>query len=237
MKQIKRNVFAMKLKSTLLAASLFLAPTLSHAELIETDVYTKGDALATLDTNTGIEWLDLTETQLLRESGTTEEAIATVIAKNPGWRLPTQAEVTTLILGYFPMAVSGESVVLKVVYVPENNEIYTQFRDSFGQSSTYDGHYRMGLYSDGENYQSAGVSTWSGGQVALDRLYIRNGNEKVYNALFLVSDGGTTISSKENPEINTPGYSLIDTNDVPAPFFGIASLAMLGLFLRQKSQQ
>lgn len=227
----------MKLKSTLLAASLFLAPTLSHAELIETDVYNKGDALATLDTNTGIEWLDLTETQLVKKSGTTEEAIATVMAENPGWRLPTQEEVTALIMGYFPMAVSGESVLLEDNYFPDYEEIYKQFRDFFGRSSTYDGHYRMGLYSDGENYQSAGVSTWTGGQVALDRLFVRNGNEKTYNALFLVSDGGLTLSSRENPDINTPGYSLIDAKDVPAPFFGIASLAMLGLFLRRKSQQ
>lgn len=223
----------MKLLSLFAAASLLLAPALSQAALIETDVNTKGDALATLDTNTGIEWLDLTETQLRNVSGTTEEAIATVLAENPGWRLPTQEEVTTLIMGYFPMAVSGEAVLLKENYFPAYKNIYDQFESFFGRSSSYDGHYRMGLYSDGENYQSAGLSTWSGGQVALDRIYKRNGNEKIYNALFLVSNGGLTLSSRENPDINIPEHSL---RDVPAPLFGFTSLAMLGLLWRRNKK-
>jgi hypothetical protein len=50
----------MKFKITLIA--LLISATSAHAELVATDWKNTGDGLATLDTATGIEWLDLTQT-------------------------------------------------------------------------------------------------------------------------------------------------------------------------------
>jgi hypothetical protein len=52
----------MKLKTTFIAVALLLSATSTQAALVETDWTNTGDALATLDTDTGIEWLDLTQT-------------------------------------------------------------------------------------------------------------------------------------------------------------------------------
>jgi hypothetical protein len=90
----------MKFKNTLVAATLLLSITSAQAALVESDWQNTGDTLATLDTDTGIEWLDLTQTvnmsisqaKLSTEAGSAFE----------GWRLPTLVEVTQMMVNAFP---------------------------------------------------------------------------------------------------------------------------------------
>jgi hypothetical protein len=46
----------------ILAASILLLSTQVNAALIEQDLFSSGDGLTTLDSMTGLQWLDVTET-------------------------------------------------------------------------------------------------------------------------------------------------------------------------------
>ena len=82
------------MKRILTAAALVALSFASHAELVSTDWKTAGDELATLDTETGIEWMDLSETDGL--SINTVLSMTSAGGKFEGWRLPTEDEVLTL---------------------------------------------------------------------------------------------------------------------------------------------
>ena len=94
----------MKAKFTLAALCLLFAGA-ANAELIKTDYKTTGDELATLDTETGIEWLDISET-----AGYNLNEISALIAEGgelEGWRMPTQTEVTNLFMMLFDGNISS----------------------------------------------------------------------------------------------------------------------------------
>ena len=78
----------MQLKKTYLAAALMIAASLpSQAELISSDYLSEGDSLAALDTETGLEWLSLSETNGM----SINDALDAINGgKLDGWRLPTQ---------------------------------------------------------------------------------------------------------------------------------------------------
>lgn len=65
----------------------------ANAALVSTDWKTAGDGKATLDTQTGIEWLDLSVTDGLT-IGQVKSLLPTTYA---GWRLPTPEEVFTML--------------------------------------------------------------------------------------------------------------------------------------------
>lgn len=69
-----------------------LTPTIVHAALVEKDLNTKGDALITLDTESGLEWLDVTATVGLSYN----EAKATTFVTESGFRHATVKEVRSL---------------------------------------------------------------------------------------------------------------------------------------------
>ena len=60
-----------------LATATLLGCGVAHASLVELDLLTAGDGLVTLDTTTGLEWLDLTATQGL--------SVDQVLAGSGGW--------------------------------------------------------------------------------------------------------------------------------------------------------
>jgi hypothetical protein len=74
---------------------LFLISTQSHALLYEQDlVPSSGDALLTLDTDTGLQWLDLSETFYT----TLGEDINSTFITDLGFRFATATELETLFL-------------------------------------------------------------------------------------------------------------------------------------------
>jgi hypothetical protein len=89
----------MKLLSKIFAVSaIALASMSANAELVSTDWKNTGDALATLDESTGIEWLDLSQTSNM-SIDQTENLLSSTFA---GWRLSTRSEVTQLMVNAFP---------------------------------------------------------------------------------------------------------------------------------------
>jgi hypothetical protein len=76
------------------ALGLLLAVSPASAALIEVDLFTQGDKLLTLDTSTGLEWLDLTVTE--------NESYNSIIGgfggfiTGEGFRYATEAEIAAL---------------------------------------------------------------------------------------------------------------------------------------------
>ena len=80
----------MKILTKVLAISaISMASMSASAELIGTDWKADGDKLATLETVSGIEWLDLTQT-IGKSINDVQELLDTTFA---GWRLPRRVEV------------------------------------------------------------------------------------------------------------------------------------------------
>jgi len=76
----------------------------ANALLVEIDRYTPGDALITLDTTTGFEWLDVTETMNMSY----EQVWANAQLGAEGWRHATNFEVTDLFDRYLTLQNVGE---------------------------------------------------------------------------------------------------------------------------------
>ena len=76
----------------------------AHAALVSVDLYAAGDGLATLDTNTGLQWMDLPPTHMRSfDSIVNDSALAAA-----GWRLATLNEISGFLGTYVgPMGPSG----------------------------------------------------------------------------------------------------------------------------------
>lgn len=210
-----------------LVLSIGVLPTFAQANFINTDWKVAGDSKAMLDQSTGLEWLRPTETQNI----SINQMLALIDqGVYQGWRLPTEAEVATLMLNFF----GGDPYANRTVL----SALAGSYRALFGQGSSR----VFGLYIT----QSGSVN-----RTGLDNnLYygLGTGPERTldtqvsYFGVFLVSDGGTTISSILNPNlnINNPNAPVNSTQPVePPPVadvnlpLGIAALLwMVGLLLR-----
>ena len=76
-----------------------LISTQASAAFVPTDWKLAGDGLATLDKQTGIEWLDLTQTK-----GMSIQSVLSQLdgGSFSGWRLPTSSEIEQLFLSWWP---------------------------------------------------------------------------------------------------------------------------------------
>jgi hypothetical protein len=227
----------MKLKNTLIAATLLLSITSTQAALVESDWENTGDGLATLDTDTGIEWLDLTQTDGM--SLNQAEGLTGAGGIFDGWRLPTRAEVTQMMVNAFSSEASQIPILHSwgVSNTTINDEAH-DFRMLFGNTAantTTD--YSAGLLKNdaGQTYSVI----YSGVSDTKDNDYIvLTSNSNVTNdynytninlGVYLVSNGGTTLSSQLDPGINVP------SSDVYGPsFLGLMGLGLLGFAARRR---
>ena len=193
----------------------------SNAELISSDLHIKGDSRVVLDDLTGLEWLSFQETRLSNVDGSYEERIAKMVAQKPEWRIATASEVATLFLNTFGS--------LDFYGINSSDQRYIDFRNQFGVSSTFDTHYGLGLYYNNGVVRSAGTSSWNGGSIRHNATPISyNGNGGVYNSLFMVSTGGVTYSSQNDPYFKS-------VQNVPTPMlFGLLGFSLLGFSKRKK---
>lgn len=91
---------------SVLLLSAGLSSGIAHAELIETDWQNLGDNLSVLDTNSGMEWLDLSQTLAM----TVGNVIGQMDSPFSGWRLPSYDEVHALLDDY--ESNSGRSAIM-----------------------------------------------------------------------------------------------------------------------------
>jgi hypothetical protein len=163
-------------------------------KLVETDYKNIGDSKATLDPKTGLEWLDLTETNGMSITQVTSLLDSTF----SGWRIATRDEVAIMSKHVFTQSnFTFGSHTLSVAATEDG----TSFSNMFGLthiSSTYGTYpynnktYLFGIDNNGINIYSD--------HLAGSTLTSSRGSDSV----FLVSNGGTTLSSKNNPAINIP---------------------------------
>ncbi|HBX5210863.1 TPA: hypothetical protein MH404_29485, partial [Klebsiella pneumoniae] len=222
-------------KKLLFVATLVvgLISTQASAAFVATDWKVSGDRLATLDTVTGIEWLDLTESKGMSIS-LAKQAIGDG-GKFQGWRLPTSVEVESLFSRVFTTwgdifnddgtpqdkittngLTDSESILFATLFGLSgrvNNS--TNFAEwSFGlyanslSETLTAGRFRQYYYTNKQNRESVHV-----GIKRVDESFSIN-----EYSVFLVSDGGTTLSSINDPtlNINNPNAP-IHMADVPVP--------------------
>jgi len=217
----------------------------ANAGFVSLDWKVEGDNKATLDEDTGLEWLKLSETDNLSVNNVKNLLESTYA----GWRLPTEFEVNQLlgnVLPTFPF-VDGDTGYSSSAY----QSYASTWRSVMGTGRTYstsainqyyDHYYSWGLYEASDStiqltgaylrrYRTNNKTYWLGN--------IYDGYEHVnYNpdyasanfSVFLVGDGGATLTTQNDLSLtqNNPNSPYNATTDVPEPA-GILLLAS-GLF-------
>ena len=258
--------------STLLALSFSFV---ANASIVNIDWKTEGDNKAFLDTTTGLEWLDLTQSKGYSINGAKAELGSNGEFK--GFRVATFEEVYGLfdtmksetrkkvrsptyrgellydfrwtsggeMLGYTGSSCSGSKCTL-----------YRRAMDYAGyllgvvgrtNTSSGNAHYTYGLAetsSGGTRLTSIGQQRVRGSAIYLKHNMYTYDNTSYSNAnygVYLVSDGGNTLSSKLNPELMINNLNA-PINNVSASSMSLvtASLALCsflfaGMGFRRKS--
>ncbi|MFQ3188914.1 MAG: hypothetical protein ACI936_000034 [Paraglaciecola sp.] len=230
----------MKLLSTIFAVStLALASMSASAQLISTDWKNTGDKLATLDESTGIEWLDLTQT----DGMSIDTAEGLLSSRFEGWRLPTRSEVTELMVNAFPSEknrVQGAGG-WGITNTTTDNEV-DNFRLLFG--TTYinsNGNYTYGLFKNDPGGDYSVLRSGAYDQESDDYISLYSNaswtNDTSYSStllgVYLVSDGGTTKSSLNDPSLNANNANAPSSVPLPATA-ALLGLGLLGFGARRK---
>lgn len=196
----------------------------ANAEFVSTDWKVDGDNLATLDSNSGLEWLDLGYTRGLSESY--DQVVSMLDDELLGWRLPTKQELSTLLDNAFSVSLDTDYVWVAVS--EENIDFTSYFGTTYGNNIAYSlGRFKEanGLIGLNGAYGSTKILNGYGN-------YVSHG----YSGVYLVSDGGLTLSSINNPGINVVGGDQEGAASVPLPATGLLMLLGLGgLALRRKA--
>jgi hypothetical protein len=216
-------------KKTLIAATLLLSMTSAQAAFVHKDWKVSGDARATLHEETGIEWLKLDNTSNRSMDEVSADAAFT------GWRLPTRGEVNTLIGDMLsPLAFNSSPVA----YSGSGSPLYTGYVNTWQEfmsiAQTDAQHVRsFGLHTDGSGgtlmtgarkaTQGSSVNSYNIFNDLFESNYSPSYKSTKYS-VFLVSDGGTTLSSQLDPSINAN-----NANNANAPISDVSAPALLGL--------
>jgi hypothetical protein len=230
----------MKLLSTIFAVSaITLASMSASAQLISTDWKNTGDKLATLDESTGIEWLDLTQT----DNMSIDTAESLLSSRFEGWRLPTRSEVTQLMVNAFPSEASlvqGANAWGRTNTTTDNEA--DNFRLLFGTTYAYSKYdYTRGMFKNDpggqysvlnsgvndRNYDDR-ITLFSNASWTVDTSYSNH-----YMGVYLVSDGGTTQSSRNDPSLNANNANAPSSVPLPATA-ALLGLGLLGFGARRK---
>ncbi len=213
------------LKKIAFISALALSSMGANAEFIATDFLVSSDHRATLDTETGLEWLDLDYTTNM--SIAEAEALMGEGQSLEGWRLPTQSEMLTLLGNIFPIAKTNNALYTGFAWGTSSTEEAQNFRSFFAEQRNATYQYGLFRMDDGLSYISG---SYIGGLYAGIDFYAYERFSK--SGVWLVSDGGTTLSSINDPSINANNPNAPVAN-VPVTF-ALGGLAMLGLGLRRK---
>ncbi len=178
----------------------------NSGDFIETDWISEGDKRALLDAKTGLEWLDLRETVGIGTNNI-DARLATDLA---GWRRATKDEVFTLMENFFGIA---PATYISDYKIPAADPLENKVNELFGYMGTHlsdsYGLYTYGTYDHDGALKNAGFTNhFYSGNYYLRVNLMTSGSQytgvgDVYG-IWLVSEGGTTLSSIMNPSINTP---------------------------------
>lgn len=229
----------MFIKNRVLAAIALagvMASGSASAEFIQSDVYVAGDNKAVLDTDTGLEWMKLSET--------VNQSISSYMNLDNGWRLATQEEVTQYLYNLFDVDDSDFTGGKK-----EGRYDITTYADNFDRDIldlmgvTYDSRawiYAQGYVLDEETGElaqygiqyatNASTSYPTYLRVGEDAPTVTVGQRSTFASPFLVSEGGASFSS-----LNDAEFRAIQAAAVPLPLMGLGAIGLLALgFTRKK---
>jgi hypothetical protein len=207
-----------------------LLSTVAHAGFVHTDWKVEDDGRATLHEETGIEWLKLDNTSSLSINGALSDPEYT------GWRLPTLLEVHSMMNSLLSPAALSAPDVQTALTSKAYHPYAAYWMEMMGVTGIFADNVRsLGAYDTGNGeVKLGGVVT---NQVDDSFLRIRfnyasttrDAQSSSYS-VFLVSDGGATLSSQSNPALNAnnAAYAV----DVPSPL--VAMLLLGGALLRRK---
>jgi hypothetical protein len=215
------------LKITLATLALTVAGA-ANAGFVHNDWKTAGDGKSTLHEETGIEWLKISETQ--------GESINTALddPEYAGWRLATQSELNVMMIGLI-----GDIDYPYTTYTAFSSEHLAAshvWREYVGITSEIHG-WALNI-GDNEQVMMSGSLQSGSSQARFYKDYTWAPYSVDYTnasyGIFLVSDGGTTLSSQTDPTINANNVNYVAA-DVPVAFAGLFSLFGLAFFRRSKS--
>lgn len=230
--------------TSLLAASFFLSSS-ANAEFISSGYGSENDNLISFDTDTGLEWLDLSQTKNLSVNEILQKIES---GEFKGFRLATSREVDDMLSKLMPSIFTTTSFYINDTSSPivDINEA-AEFRDLFGSSGgtgTY-GLVYTPEYNDQNAVRLVGSNRWSKGDVA----YYRSFGEDIYfddtglaldmdhkrsdYGIYLVSTGGATWGSLNNEEIS----GIQNAINASSPFsLGFLLLGALSFISRKKNR-
>lgn len=221
------------MKKWLVGVALAVLSCTSQAGFVDTDWKVAGDGLATLHEETGVEWLKVTNT--LGQSVAQVQSQMGPGGALEGWRIPTSEEIVTLWESTF----EGSSMLSNPQGTRRNYSLYTQQAQDWVSN--------MGEVTPSPTIRSYGLGYKENGQLgffgvsrASDQTsywygYGDNTTDYTnqYMGVLLVSDGGVTLSSINNPFLNIQNPQA-PINQVSAPLLGGFGLIMVGFLLKRR---
>lgn len=233
-----------KMKEITLALTIVLS-TLSFsatADFSKTDWKTTGDNAAILDSVSGLEWLSFRHT----DGKSIDYVMQNLDSVYTGWRPPTTLELADMLNRVFPVTFTdGVTTVMSSMNGPEGKAFAALFGDT--KDYTTDAFSRGLILDAGDVVRYAGV--WYNKQAQYNNYslsYLAGSYTQTFAhdnyAVFLVSDGGTTLSSINDPTINVnnpmapinAGQNNINIEDVSSPSLLLAGFLPLLVRLRRK---
>jgi hypothetical protein len=219
----------MKLSHTIIATALVFSAVPAHAELLKTDWKTAGDSMGVLDTESGLEWLHLGQTV----NKSIDDVSALLDTTYAGWRLPEASEVGELFTNSF--GVGFNQGITQVSSIPDiASNWQAQFGGGYYQNSTQNTWFSTGRFlMDGIASLSGVTLTYRSSNGWITTFSNSQGSggtvtRSSSHGIFLVSDGGTTLSSQLDPTINANNAEA-PINNVSAPTIMGGLLALFGI--------
>jgi len=192
----------------------------AQAGLVEADWKVEGDRKVTLHEETGLEWLDLSQTRRMSMSqvdgGLYGEMITSGVFE--GFRVPTAEEVYHFMMAvtnddyisYFPNPGERASISINLNDDPKHQENYDRAKLLLGETRDSSSSNYVSGYHLPSTHPDANASGRTAIEIVGDKFrvkmsdYNRSGyyNGQEHSAVFLVSDGGYTLNSIRASTIN-----------------------------------
>lgn len=243
----------MNVRNISLFIGLLLNTNVALANFVETDWLDEGDSLATLHEETGIEWLDISITDNMSIDNVVNEMGEGGIFY--GWRFPTENEMLFMMESFFDGVFDVREGVRYQVYgdwnavegssFDESNRDarFLFFSDFFG--TTYEsGDYaqsRAVFLNEGDDILISGIRTNQSSEFRETTLneaayYNMPSTSESYFAwgVWLVSDGGETLSSMLDPSIN---QNNIKNVSIQGASFALSMIAFLFAGIRRRTRR
>lgn len=252
----------------LIASACFFAlssvSSVAQAAFVDVDWKTEHDSHVTLHQETGKEWLDLSLTKNMSINEVSAQLGAGGLFE--GWRLPTAEEVNTLMSSLFPYLNIGVDDINKLQTGSRENirsQSITQekvesssFRALFGLTGGTEGAPTAKWTSRTLGYYSLSGTNLMAGVLRVNDVY-PNGREQYYynsysqsqlslnsksidTGVYLVSDGGVSLSSKLDPSLNgnnpnAPVQTPSPSEPTPVPVFFLGFSGFLFMLLSRNN--